>query len=849
MINRFGVSTLALGTALLAGGAWAQESGAGQGQVQDVTSEVIVTGTRTSGVRAADSAAPIEIVGSQALQRTGSISLPDSLLASVPSLNVGHDGGDASGILAIAALRGVSPNDTLVLVNGKRRHTTADLAVDGGSAYSGAATVDLSFIPIGAIDHVEVLTDGAAAQYGSDAIAGVVNIILKTSASAGTLTATGGQYYEGDGNTGSWSINKGLALGDRGFLNVTLEQQYHGFSTQGVGDSRVTSPSGAPLAGNSAFTTAGVLGASNYPAFNRVVGDPQFNLYNGFWNAGYDLTPNIQLYAFGNYSQREASHFENYRLPTKVVGTTSTGATVYPFPDGFDPREKFDETDYSFTEGAKGKALGWRWDLSTTYGRDNAQVSTINSANASLYPVLQAPSATPITPQTNFYDGGYINSELSYSLDVDRSFPISWAASPLNVALGAEDRRDSYQLQNGEPSSYYGAGAQSFIGYTPQDAGTHTRTNYALYGDFAIDPIAHLHADAAVRWEHYSDFGDTTVGKLTARYDFTPEIAIRGTASTGFRAPTLAEEYYSGTNVSPTSADVQLPPNSPAAKLAGFGPLRPEQSDNYSIGVVLHPLPRLQITADLYDIIIKDRILGSGFIYGEVSGVGVISQGVLNAIQARGVTLDSGLSYAGISTFSNAANTRTQGLELTATYSSDLDQYGHVDWTLGFNYNDNKVTKLFPLPAAVTNTGFGQTAFLTPSAESALVTGTPKEKVILQAYWTLQKWSVNLRETVYVEASELVSFDGSGTGPGAYKETVPVTGITDLEISYKVTPQLKLSVGADNLFNLYPPKTPNALDGSSLAPVNGGVVWNVPYQFSPFGINGGYYYGRVTVSF
>ncbi len=827
-------------------------------QSTDTSQEVIVTGTRTTGLKAADSAAPVEIVGSQALQRTGATSLSDSLQTSVPSLNVDHNAGDAAAVLSIAALRGVSPNDTLVLVDGKRRHSTADLYVDGGSAYSGAATVDLSFIPVGSIDHVEVLTDGAAAQYGTDAIAGVVNIILKNSAHGGVASLTGGQYYEGDGNTGSWYVNKGIAITDKGFLNVTLEEQYHGFSEQGTGDRRVTDAAGHPLASNSAFTTAGILKADNYPGFNRLNGDPTYNLYNGFWNAGYDITPDLKFYSFGNYSQRVSSHFENYRVPTKISGVTSTGVTVFPLPNGFDPREAFDETDYSFTGGFKGDLLGWNWDLSTTYGRDDVQVSTINSANAQLFPVLQALSATPIAPQRNFYDGGYQNTEWTNTLDLDRSFPMSWAASPLNVALGAEQRHDTYRIQSGEPASYYGAGAQSFDGYLPQDAAIHGRTNYAFYADFSIHPIEHLTTDLAVRYEHYSDFGSTTVGKFTARYDFNDWIAVRGTASTGFRAPTLAEEYYSGTNVSPTSADVQLPPNSAAATLAGFGPLKPEQSDNYSLGVVLHPLPRLQITADAYSILIKDRILVSGFIFGEESGCGaaqgcatpnVVSQGVLNAISARGVTLDSGLSYAGISIFANAGNTRTDGFEATATYSSDFEEYGHVDWSLGFNYNKTEVTKINALPATVTNTLFGQTEFLNANALSGLLTSTPREKAILQAYWTKGQWSVNLRETIYGEASQLTSFNGSGDGASAFKEVIPATGITDLEVAYKITPQVKLSIGANNLFNQFPPKTPEGNNGGTIEPVNGALVSGVPYGFSPYGINGGYYYGRVTFTF
>jgi iron complex outermembrane receptor protein len=612
------------------------------------------------------------------------------------------------------------------------------------------------------------------------------------------------------------------------------------------------------LASDSAFTAAGIGNADNKPGINRLNGDPNYNLYNGFWNAGYDITPDLKFYAFGNYSQRDSSHFENYRVPTKISGVTSTGVTVFPLPNGFDPRESFDETDFSFTEGLKGNLMGWHWDLSTTYGKDDVQVSTINSANAQLYPVLQATSSTPVVPQRNFYDGGYQNTELNTTLDVDRSVPMSWAASPLNVALGLEERHDTYRIQNGEPASYFGAGAQSFDGYLPQDAGIHGRTNFAVYGDFALDPIPHLHTDLAVRYEDYSDFGGTTVGKVTGRYDISDWFAVRGTASTGFRAPTLAEEYYSGTNVSPTSADVQLPPNSAAAKLAGFGPLKPEQSDNYSIGFVAHPIPRLQITADLYSILIKDRILVSGFIFGEESGCGaaagcavpnVVSQGVLNAISARGVTLDSGLSYAGISIFANAGNTRTDGLEATANYSSDFEEYGHVDWSLGFNYNKTTVTKLNTLPATVTNAAFGQSSFLDAAALSGLLTSTPREKAILQAYWTLHEWSVNLRETVYGESSAMTSFDGSGEGPSAFKEVIPATGITDLEVDYRITPQIKLAIGANNLFNQFPPTTPNASNKGTLEPVNGALVWNVPYGFSPYGINGGFYYGRVTFTF
>jgi iron complex outermembrane receptor protein len=812
-------------------------------------SEVVVTGTRQTGIKAADSAAPIQLVGSQQLLKTGATDLAISLAASVPSLNIQTNGGDAAAIQVIAALRGLSPNDTLVLVNGKRRHTTSNLAIDTGSPYTGSATTDLSFIPVGAIDHVEVLTDGAAAQYGSDAIAGVVNVILKTNSSGGTLVGTGGEYYDGQGPSASVWVNHGFNINDKGFVSVTLEERYHDFSTLGIGDRRLTNSNGTVLPGLT-FPNSNVTKDPDFPYVNRLNGDPEFNLYNGFLNAGYNITNDIEVYAFGNYSYRSAQHYENYRVPAKVSGVTSTGETVYPLPNGFDPREKFDEKDYSITGGVRGTFMDWHWDLSTTYGGNNTQVYVVNSANAQLYPVLQALSATPITPQTNFYNGAFDETQWTSNLDIDNSFAIGLAA-PLNVAIGAEYRRETFGISQGEPSSYFGAGAQSFDGYTPLDQGSFARDSGGVYIDLATDPVKNLHVDLAGRFESYSDFGDTEVGKATVRYDFNPMIALRGTVSTGFRAPTLAEERYSGTNVSPTSADVVLPANSAPALLAGFGPLKPEKSDNYSVGFVLHPVPGLQITADFYEIDIRDRILESGFLYGTCCsspGASVISQGVLNAIAAKGVTIDSGLSYTGISLFANAANTKTQGAEVTANYASDFGDYGHVDWSIGFNYNKTTITKLDPLPAATATTPPGttcatlpvcNTAFLTPNAMSALTTATPREKVILQANWNWQKLTVNLRETIYGPTSQYTATSNP------FLETIGTTGITDLDIGYAFTNWLKLDVGANNLFNIYPPRVP--IVGGK--PVDSALVFNVPYGFAPWGANGGYWYGRVTVNF
>jgi iron complex outermembrane receptor protein len=795
--------------------------------------DIVVTGTRQIGVKAADSPAPVQLVGSEALSRTGNPDLAASLEVAVPSLNIQTTGGDMAALNVQATLRGLSPNDTLVLIDGKRRHTTANLAVDGGSPYSGAATTDLSFIPVGAIDHVEVLTDGAAAQYGTDAIAGVVNIILKKANHGGTLTGQGGEYYDGQGASGSGSFNAGFDLGGKGFANVTIENRYHNYTITGFGDSRFQNADGSLKA--QSYPNSNVTQAANFPKENGVNGDPQFNIYNGLLNVGYDITDKVQFYAFGTFGDRNAQHFENYRTPSKVSGVTSTGTTVYPLPLGFDPSEKIEETDFSITGGLRGAIEGWNWDVSSTYGGDKVNVYVVDSANAQLFPVIQKGSSSPVAPQRTFYNGQFRTTDLTNDINISKDFSVG-LASPLNVAFGAEQRTETYAIAAGEPASYYGAGAQSFDGYTPLDAGSYSRTYEAVYGDLAADIVTGLHVDLAGRYEHYSDFGDTEVGKLTARYDFNPMIAIRGTVSTGFRAPTLAEEYYSGTNVSPYSASVQLPPNSAAAQVAGFSTLKPEKSDNYSVGIVAHPMDHLQITADLYEIDLKDRILVSGFIYGTNTVGGkliTVSQGVQNAIAARGVTLDSGLSYTGIVTFTNAADTKTQGLELTANYASDFGEYGHVDWTVGFNMNQTSVTKVVSLPTQVQNASQGQVSYLTPNAYTALTSATPRDKVILQAYWRLGKFDVNARETVYGSTAQW-------SGNNSVFEKIGTTGITDLEVGYKVTPQVKLDVGANNLFNTLPP---------TAGPEAGGRVYKVPYGFSPWGTNGGLWYGRITLTF
>ena len=350
-----GASLLAIGAALASSNAYAADAAATDtAAVADSSAvgELIVTGTRQTGVKAEDSAAPIQVVGGTALAHVGQPDVIQALAQNLPSFNAEATGGDTANLTLAAALRGLNPNDTLVLVNGKRRHPTGNLHVDP-SSFQGAATPDLSLIPVSAIDHIEVLQDGAAAQYGTDAIAGVINIILKDKDHGGLLTATGGQYYFGDGTTGAGAFNIGLPLTAKGYLNLSGEVRFHDFSRRGGADRRVFNLDGSIKATDNAIDKAGLPGAPNSPLVNNINGDAQSLVYNGFYNAGYHITDDIELYSYGSYSHRTASSYENYRVPSKVTRTVG-GVTTVPFPNGFEPREALVEDDFAWTGGIKG---------------------------------------------------------------------------------------------------------------------------------------------------------------------------------------------------------------------------------------------------------------------------------------------------------------------------------------------------------------------------------------------------------------------------------------------------------------------------------------------------------------
>jgi iron complex outermembrane recepter protein len=934
---------------------------------------VIVTGTRVQGMTAADSAAPITVLGTDALTHgTGSNDLRQQLAQSVPSFTAEQFEGDAANLSLSAALRGLSPNDTLVLVNGHRRHYSANLHVNAGSFASGSSSADISLIPSAAIDHVEVLLDGAAAQYGTDAIAGVINIILKNKSSGGQFLAQAGDYYDhggsslGIGNDGQkydLSYNMGLPLFDKGFINFTAEKQYQNFTQYGGTDSRFINAEGQPVAqttvtgvgSNGVATLSGGNSIPNtflpfipgYPRSNGAEGNTEYELTQGQINAGYDFSDNFSIYAFGTISHKDGKFYDFDRLPNQIIATigsdqpcsaanpngyntgssTSNGKTpscTGPFalgtangfsappgtsgaglnpatgtvissgnagnlfsstlinsrtgallpsatgetvlgttpelvyaPGGFQVYQAIKEDDYQYNVGEKFNLAGWAFNADVGYGKDIDYNYTLNSANRSLF------LDTHTTP-ANFYDGSFTASQLTGTIDATHQFQVGMA-SPLTVALGGEGREDTYFIGAGDPSSYYKEGAQAFPGFPPSGTGRHSRKNYAGYIDLALAPIEALQLDVAGRLEHYTDFGDTEIGKVTARYDISPQWAVRGTASTGFRAPTLGEEFYTAVNVAPTSATVQLPADSAAANLLGLSNLKPEISSSYSLGIVAHPFADLNATVDVYSIEIGHRITSSATV--TAAGGAINTPLVSSAIALQGVSLDPTASQQGVTAFLNGISSLTQGVDATVNYPTDLSEYGLINWTLAGNYNYNRVSRVASPPAVLLASN-PNASFYTPFSVFAFEHQTPTMKIGLTADWSLDEFGATLRETYYGPSHGFTSPNAGGEEIVANQAGVV---LTDLELRYNVTDQLQFSLGANNLFNIRPgsygfapalcPNPPSvvlAAGGScKLGPdqasgtaqdANNSLINHVPFS-TAFDPNGGYYYGRLSFNF
>ncbi|NOW47544.1 iron complex outermembrane receptor protein [Novosphingobium sp. SG751A] len=878
-IKKVAIAALLSSTVLGATSAYAAEPAAAAAPEEGAA--IIVTGTRTTGLKAGDSPAPVQVLSSDLMARAGRSDINTALALSVPSIQIQTFGNDMTAFHPSVKLRGLNPNHTLVMINGKRRHGTANVVVTN-AMWTGAAAPDMGLIPMEAVEHVEVLQDGAAAQYGTDAVAGVVNLILKKKDKGGYISGSVGQYYAGDGFNYELAGNIGMAPVENMYLNLTVQHKVKDYSFRGDVDPRVVS--GTTQGATLLSRFPGLTSAANYPYVNRIFGDGRMALTNMFYNMGYTGIQDIEIYSFGSYSTRTGSTYQNYRLPNVVYGQSavvapSSGVATgdIPFPTGFSPLEALKETDFAWTGGIKGTFGKSTVDLSATYGKDINKVYVVNSANAALYYDSSTTTRAGYTPR-DVFDGSFTASQFTVNLDGTHELEVG-LSEPVHLAAGGEWRRDTYALGAGEVASYYvgtgklGGGIQSFFGYSPANASNNSRTNFSQYFDISLKPVEKWLVDGAVRHENYSDFGDTTVFKLTSRYDFSPAIAVRGTISTGFRAPTLAEGFYSGINVGPASLSGIFAPNSAGAKALGISGLKPEKSTNLSFGLVLNPLPKLTITIDAYSIYLRDRIVqSSGFLgysnnckylpggyspstdlNAALSAAGcssnvIVSPSVLTALYNNGVpitsiidTINGGQSGSlTINSFVNGLSTLTRGVDFLATYNTHAVG-GRVDFSLSANYNETSIKAINAPPSNINS----RQGIFDKYSQSALTDTTPKWRATFNTYWESGKVSINLRESVYGPAKLLAQTAQTAED---YYQRVGTKFVTDLEATYAFTRDIKFSVGANNLFGIYPDKIPAFARQQQFNVASTAYVSQYP-SFSSVGINGGYYYAKLGVKF
>lgn len=750
---------------------------------------VVVTGTRARNRTVADSESPVDILSNKDLSSTGSDELATVLSRLLPSFNFPRpSGGDASDAVRPAQLRGLSPDQTLVLINGKRRHTSAVVNVNGTEG-RGSAPVDLNAIPLSAIDHIEVLRDGAAAQYGSDAIAGVVNIILKKGPTGGEIEVGAGEYSKHDGNQADVRANGGFALGNNGWLRLSAD----------IANQDPTNRAGAdfrnPL-------------EPLYGQVNQRYGDPASQPKNFFFNSQYSLTDDVEFYSFGNYSERNTSAAATWRTAYK------NGALQTPiFPDGFLPLEDSSSVDRALVAGIRGTiASGWRWDTSLNFGSNTFDLNIDNTVNLALG------ASSP----THFYAGQLTNQQTLLNLDVAKEYAVSGLYGPLTVALGAEARRERYEINAGDPSSYYLFGSQGFSGFKPNDAGSSSRDSVSLYGNLEANITKQWSGAVALRGEHYSDFGDTVSEKLSTRYVVTDSIALRATASTGFRAPSLAQENYTITStnffvINGINTPIETGTfgvNTAAAKALGAEPLKAEKSNNLSFGLQLDPIKNLTSTVDLYRIDIDNRILYSANL--------TLPASLQAALAAQG-------EYVGAARyFTNALDTRTVGVDVVTTYRLDLQQSGRLDFTLGYNHNNNIVRGVAANPALLAANGL---TLIDRQSIGRATVGAPKDKLSLATDYKISDWNLHAVATRY--GSFAVEQNNA-----ALDQTYSASWALDAAGSYRLG-AWNFTAGIDNLTNRYPDQVTSAgnLNNNGINPYS---VW------SPYGFNGRFLYVKAA---
>ncbi|MBY6190542.1 TonB-dependent receptor [Microbulbifer agarilyticus] len=794
----------------------------------EIIEEVITIGTRVEGRSAADSAVPIDIITGEDFVNQGDSDLNSLLRNVVPSYNVNTQPiSDAASLVRPANLRGLAPDHTLVLVNGKRRHRAAVIAWLGNGVSDGAQGPDISQIPSIALQQVEVLRDGAAAQYGSDAIAGVINFQLKDDSDGGAIEVKAGQFYEGDGRQFTVAGNYGMPFTDQGFVNVSFEAGSKQDTDRSV---QRDDAAGLIAAGNTAVAT---------PA--QVWGSPEIkDDFKSVVNLGLELGGGKEFYAFGNYGSKTVDGGFYFRNPETRSAVFSDGSgpligDLNPdngldscagfthvqaiasdecfsfqemFPGGFTPRFGGDVTDLSGLAGIRGELdNGWAYDVSASLGYNDVDFFIYNTVNASLGP--QSP--------TSFNPGAYTQLEKNFNIDLIKGFEVG-LASELSVATGFEWRDETFEITTGDQASYeigplaaqgFSAASNGFPGFGPLAGGQWSRSNLATYIDMEADIVDGWLMAGALRFEDFEDFGTTVNGKLATNLELSEAVSLRASWSTGFRAPTPGQS--NAFNVS-TEFDVALndlvnngtiPSTNPVAQLRGGEALDPEESTNWTIGAVFSAGP-IDVTVDYFNIELEGRIAPSQ-LYS-------LTQTEVDTLVASGVT--SAANLQNFRFFTNDFDTTTKGFDIVATYGTDAIG-DSTDISLAFNQTQTAVDSFTP-----------ETIDATRIRE--LEEGLPETRWNLSSTTFVGDWRLLARASYYDDWYD--SEDDQ-----KYSGEV----IVDAEVSYAFNEQASVILGAQNILDQTPEENPGAAGG----------VGNRYSQFSPFGFEGGFYYLRTRYEF
>jgi len=810
---------------------------------------VIVTGVRGGQARTvADSPSPIDVIDRRDVQNTGRTGLKEILGAVVPSMSMpAQGGGGTSASVRPYTYRGLSGDYLLVLVNGKRRHTTS--LINNLSRISGGSTpVDLDLIAAPAIGRIEVLRDGAAAQYGSDAIGGVLNIILDDAPQGLSFSQTAGQTYEKGAPLLQQTLSLATPLGtEGGFFRLSAEAKFHDAAdsagspfpaTRTANKMQVPNYYYAPIApGEPDPREANIKGriiAGGYTRSNRDL------ILNTAYNAELPIARNLKLYSFSTLSYRDIKDKRGAFAPTDPNGNSLPEL----YPDGFQAYRRIWEWDGQAAVGARDQVEGWQWDLSTSYGRDRVKLGAENTLNPSIGP----------TSKTSFFMGRQSQDLWVNNLDISKGVNIG-LHDPLQVAFGAEHRWEQFRNRAGERDSYRDGGyvipegedpwhrppsnggfagivplpgLASFTGTSPADARTLDRHNVAGYVDLSVKPLTSWFVGAAGRAEHYTDSaGNTVSGKLVTRLEIAPGLALRGGINSGFRAPSLAQTGFSTTQNTGTVIGTErvrttskfLAVDSQAATALGADPLKPERSLSYTAGITFEYARALRITVDGYTTSIDDRIVKTDFI-GTTNNGGTA---VAELLRANGVNNVDSAQF-----FSNALDTTTRGVDVVAEYTWKDTAVGTLRPSVAFSYAKTKIDHVKANPSELASLNvvlFGR------QVQSDITRGAPNSKLILGFNWSIWRLRTDFRYTRYGDY-----WEASTTADG--DKRFGAKWVADLDVGYSISDNVTLAVGAYNLFNVYPDKN------GTISNEGSGQYGS----FAPFGLTGGFYYARLNVN-